>query len=153
MPLLIASGRGLVAFTSASGAVHYSMGPAYGAHKAGIDKLAADMAVDLRAARAPVSTVSIWMGAVLTDRLQAIIDSDREKYGHLLETSETPEFTGHVIWALANAPDLAELSGQTVIGAEMALKYGIVDEGGRQPPSIRDTHKVAPREPYGVAFS
>jgi NAD(P)-dependent dehydrogenase (short-subunit alcohol dehydrogenase family) len=69
MPLLIASGKGLVAFTSASGAVHYSMGPAYGAHKAGLDKLAADMAVDFDHAKAPVTAVSIWMGAVLTDRL------------------------------------------------------------------------------------
>jgi hypothetical protein len=40
------------------------------------------------------------------------------------------------------------LSGQTVIGAEMAVKYGIKDEGGRQPPSYRDTHKVAPHINY-----
>ena len=75
MPLLIAAGKGLVAFTSASGAVHYSMGPAYGAHKAGLDKLAADMAVDFKRARVDVTAVSIWMGAVLTDRLKGIIAS------------------------------------------------------------------------------
>ena len=34
-------------FTSASGAVHYVYGPAYGAHKASMDKMAADMAIDL----------------------------------------------------------------------------------------------------------
>ena len=45
-----------------------------------------------------------------------------------------------------------ELSGQTVIGAEMAVKYGIKDEGGRQPPSFRDLHKVAPRQQYPVIF-
>jgi len=32
------------------------------------------------------------------------------------------------------------MSGQTVIGAAMAVKYGIVDEGGTQPPSCRATH-------------
>ena len=148
MPLLMASGRGLVVFTSASGAVHYSMGPAYGAHKAGIDKLAADMAVDFQLVRAPVTAVSIWMGAVLTDRLRGIIDSDREKYGQFLNTAETPEFTGHVVWGMYQDPALAELNGQTLIGAEMARKYGIVDAGGRQPPSFRDTHKVAPRVQY-----
>jgi hypothetical protein len=88
------------------------------------------------------------MGAVLTDRLKAIIAADRATYGHLEQTSETPEFTGHVIWALYNDPKLMELSGQTVIGAEMAVKYGIKDEGGRQPPSYRDTHKVEPRVQY-----
>ena len=40
------------------------------------------------------------------------------------------------------------MSGQTVIGAEMAVKYGITDAGGRQPPSYRDAYKVAPRVQY-----
>lgn len=150
MPLLIASGRSLIAFTSASGAVHYSMGPAYGAHKAGLDKLAADMAVDFRRARVGVTAVSIWMGAVLTDRLKGIIAADPSRFGNLEATSETPEFTGHVLWAMFEDPALAEHNGQTVIGAEMARKYGIADEGGRQPPSFRDTHNVAPRVQYPV---
>ena len=150
MPLLIAAGKGLVVFTSASGAVHYSMGPAYGAHKAGLDKLAADMAVDFKRARVGVTAVSIWMGAVLTDRLKGIIAADRENLGHFEASGETPEFTGHVVWALFKDPALAELNGQTVIGAEMAVKYRFTDEGGRQPPSFRDTHKVEPRVQYPV---
>ncbi|MDB5970378.1 MAG: family NAD(P)-dependent oxidoreductase [Hydrocarboniphaga sp.] len=147
-PTMIAQDRGLIVFTSASGAVHYSMGPAYGAHKAGLDKLAADMAVDFRQARSKVAALSIWMGTVLTDRLKGIIAADRAKYGHLEASAETPEFTGHVIWALYHDPQLSELCGQTVIGAEMAVKYGIQDEGGRQPPSYRDTHQVVPRVQY-----
>jgi hypothetical protein len=35
-----------------------------------------------------------------------------------------------------------------VIGAEMAVKYGFTDVEGRQPPSYRDTHKIAPRVQY-----
>jgi NAD(P)-dependent dehydrogenase (short-subunit alcohol dehydrogenase family) len=145
-PMMTASRRGLMAFTSGGGAVHYVFGPAYGAQKAGQDKLAADMAVDLK--DYDVAAVSVWMGAVLTDRLQAVIDSDPEKYGYLLNTSETPEFTGHVIWALYSDPERMELSGQTVIGAEMAMRYGFTDEAGRQPPSYRNTHKVEPRVQY-----
>lgn len=145
-PTLVEQRRGLVVFTSASGAVHYVYGPAYGAHKAGMDKFAADMAVDFR--DFGVAAISIWMGALLTDRLKAIIAADREKYGYLEAMAETPEFTGHVIWALYNDPELMELSGQTLIGAELAVKYGITDEGGRQPPSFRDTHKVEPRVQY-----
>jgi NAD(P)-dependent dehydrogenase (short-subunit alcohol dehydrogenase family) len=145
-PLMVQQKRGLVIFTSASGAVHYVYGPAYGAHKAGMDKFAADMAVDFK--DFGVAAISIWMGALLTDRLKSIIAADPEKYGYLQEQIETPEFTGHVIWALFNDPKLMELSGQTVIGAEMAVKYGIKDAGGRQPPSFRDTHKVAPHVQY-----
>ena len=147
-PTMVAQRRGLVIFTSGAGAVHYVFGPAYGAHKAGMDKFAADMAVDFKDFN--VAALSIWMGAVLTDRLKAVINSDREKFGYLENTAETAEFTGHIIWALYNDPKLMELSGQTVIGAEMAVKYGIKDEGGRQPPSYRDTIKVAPHVQYPV---
>jgi NAD(P)-dependent dehydrogenase (short-subunit alcohol dehydrogenase family) len=145
-PTMVEQRHGLVIFTSASGAVHYVYGPAYGAHKAGMDKFAADMAVDFK--DFDVAAISIWMGALLTDRLKAIIAADREKFGYLEPMVETPEFTGHVIWALYNDPKLLELSGQTLIGAELAVKYGIQDEGGRQPPSFRDTHKVEPRIQY-----
>jgi NAD(P)-dependent dehydrogenase (short-subunit alcohol dehydrogenase family) len=145
-PTFVEQRHGLVIFTSASGAVHYVYGPAYGAHKAGMDKFAADMAVDFK--DFDVAAISIWMGALLTDRLKAIIAADREKFGYLEPMVETPEFTGHVIWALYSDPKLMEFSGQTLIGAELAVKYGIKDEGGRQPPSFRDTHKVEPRVQY-----
>lgn len=61
---------------------------------------------------------------------------------------ETPEFTGHIIWALYNDPNLAALSGQTLIGAELARQYGLTDAGGKQPPSYRETHGVAPFVQY-----
>jgi NAD(P)-dependent dehydrogenase (short-subunit alcohol dehydrogenase family) len=145
-PLLVAQKRGLVIFTSASGAVHYVFDPAYGAHKAGMDKLAADMAVDFKPFG--VAALSIWMGPLLAERLKALIASHPEKFAKLADTAETPEFTGHIIWALYNDPALMELTGQTVIGAEMAVKYGIKDAGGRQPPSYRVTHSVEPRVQY-----
>ena len=145
-PMMVAQGNGLIVFTSGSGAVHYVYGPAYGAHKASQDKMAADMAVDL--AGTGVGTVSIWMGALLTDRLKAVIASDRTKYGYLDNIVETPELTGHIVWALLNDPELAALSGQTFIGAELARTYGLTDAGGRQPPSYRDTSGVAPHVQY-----
>lgn len=137
-PLMLEQGSGLIVFTSSSGSVHYCLGPAYGAHKAGLDKLAADMAVDFSAHG--ITTLSIWMGALKTERVTQLIASDPEKFRALEETLETPEFTGHVIAALFNDAELAAFSGQTLIGAETALHYGIQDAGGRQPPSCRDTH-------------
>jgi NAD(P)-dependent dehydrogenase (short-subunit alcohol dehydrogenase family) len=64
-PMLTEQRKGLVIFTSASGSVHYVFGPAYGAHKAGLDKFAADMAVDFKPFN--VASISIWMGALLSD--------------------------------------------------------------------------------------
>lgn len=146
-PLLVAQGRGLIAFTSSPGGVCYMHGPAYGAQKAGVDKMAADMAVDFHGTG--VSTLSIWMGILLTERFRAAFDGHPEALAKTAEHAETPEFTGHVINALYRDPDLAQLSGRTVIGAEIAQRYGITDEDGRQPPSHRDM-MGDPREPSSV---
>ena len=145
-PLMLPRSKGLVVFTSSSGAVHYAFGPAYGVPKAGTDKMAADMAVDFKGVG--IAAVSIWMGSLLTDRVRKIIASNPEKLGHILGSAETPELTGNVIWALYNDPDLMGVSGQTLIGAELAVKYGIKDEDGRQPPSYRDLFDVHPHQQY-----
>ncbi len=62
-PLMVPNGKGLVAFTSSSGSVHYMFGPAYGVAKAGTDKMAADMAVDFK--DHGIAAISIWMGTLL----------------------------------------------------------------------------------------
>ena len=143
-PLLLRAGRGLIAFTSSPGSVCYMHGPAYGAQKAGVDKMAADMAVDF--AGTAVHTVSIWMGILLTERMRAAFDGKPEALAAFAEHAETPQFTGRLIDALYRDPERAELSGHTVIAAELAARYGITDEGGRRPPSHRGV-LGAPREP------
>lgn len=143
-PLMLPQRKGLVAFSSSSGASHYAFGPAYGVPKAATDKMAADMAFDFR--EFGIAAVSIWMGSLLTDRVRKIIASKPEKFGHILQSAETPELTGHVLWALYNDADLMNVSGQTLIGAELAVKYGISDEDGRQPPSYRDLYDVHPHQ-------
>ena len=144
--MMVPRGEGLIAFTSASGAAHYVYGPGYGAHKAGQDKMAFDMGVDL--ADTGVTAVSIWMGALMTDRLQAVIDADPDKYGYLVDILETPGFTGHVLWAIWSDPKRDTYNGKTVIGAEVAKEYGFTDEGGKQPPSYRETHGVWPLQQF-----
>ncbi len=147
-PVMVRQDKGLIVFTSAPGAVHYCLGPAYGAHKAGVDKMAADMGVDFQDAGSHVAALSIWMGSLATDRLLALMASAPDKFKHLEGTIESPEYTGHIIWGLFNDPDLDKLNGQTVIGAEMGRKYGIPDIGGAYPPSVRDMHHCAPPEQY-----
>lgn len=143
-PLLVAGGRGLIAFVSSYGAGCYMHGPAYGAQKAGCDKLAADMAVDLEGTG--VDALSLWLGPQRTERT-AIAGGERaDQYEAFLAQAETPEFNGRVIHALLNDPALASLSGQTLVTAELAPGYGISEEGGRLPPSYRE-QLGAPRVP------
>jgi NAD(P)-dependent dehydrogenase (short-subunit alcohol dehydrogenase family) len=146
-PLLLRAERGLIVFTSSPGSVCYMHGPAYGAQKAGVDKMAADMAVDFRGTN--VATVSVWMGILLTERMRAAFAEKPAALAAFAEHAETPEFTGRIIDALYRDPGLADLSGQTVIGAELAARYGITDDGGRRPPSHRGA-LGAPRVPSDV---
>ena len=135
-PIMVRQKRGLIVFSSSFGSVCYMHGAAYGAQKAGVDKFAADMAVDLKPHN--VAAISIWLGPLKTERTARAAKERPDQYGHFMEIGETPEFSGHVIHALYNDPNLMALSGQTLIGAEAGLKYGIKDEGGKQPPSYRN---------------
>ena len=146
-PLMVEAGRGLIAFTSSPRSVCYMHGPAYGAQKAGIDEMAADMAVDFEGTG--VMTISVWMGIPLTEKFRNAVDRDREALARTAERAETPEFTGHLIDALWRDPELAELTGQTLIGVELAARYDIHDAEGRGPPSHREM-LGAPRTPSTV---
>lgn len=134
-PLLLANGEGLIVNTSSFGGRIYMHGPAYGAGKAAVDKMAHDMAVDFRPHN--VTVVSIWMGLLLTDRSRQVFDAEPEKYADLVATAETPEFTGRVIDALALDPQRMEKSGKVLIGAELGAEYGVADANGSIPLSHR----------------
>ena len=87
-PLLTARERALMVFTSSPGSVCYMHGPAYGAQKAGVDKMAADMAVDFRGTG--VATVSIWMGILLTERLRRAFDGRPDGARRLRRSGRNP---------------------------------------------------------------
>ena len=133
-PLMIGTGGSLMAHISFYGAVSYFHGPAYGAAKAGTDKMSFDMAVDLRPHN--VASVSIWPGFILSDMLKSY---PREQLPPSVAASlpnfETPEFTGLVIERLWRDPERMALSGEALIGAELGLRFGIKDLDGKQPIS------------------
>jgi NAD(P)-dependent dehydrogenase (short-subunit alcohol dehydrogenase family) len=137
-PMMAAAGKGLIASISFYGAVSYFHGAAYGAAKAGTDKMMADMAVDL--APHGVAAIAYWPGFILTDEVKAMPpEMIPEDLRAMLPMWETPEFTGLVIDALYHDPGLMALSGQALIGAELAERYGIKDLDGKQPISYRTT--------------
>lgn len=133
--MMVPRGGGLIAFGSSFGGSCYMHGPAYGAQKAGVDKFAHDMEHDLRGTG--VSAVSIWMGPLVTERSLIARDTNPEQYEGFIESAENPEFTAHILDAIAIAPNRAELSGRTLIGAEIAKELGVTDRG-KDRPSYRD---------------
>jgi len=120
-PKMIEQGFGLIVNISSSGATGYHMNVAYGAGKAGVDKLSHDMAHELRPHN--VAALSIWPGLVGTERiLDALPEPFREKF-----QCESPIFTGRAIAALLADPKIMDKSGTRHIVAELAQEYGFTD--------------------------
>jgi NAD(P)-dependent dehydrogenase (short-subunit alcohol dehydrogenase family) len=149
-PLMVRTGGGLIVFTSSYGGRIYMHGPAYGAGKAGVDKMAMDMAIDLR--EHDVAVVSLWLGFVRTERNEPLFqhpDAMKGPYGKFLANAESPDFIGRVISAMHADEKRMERSGRVLIAAELAEELGIREADGRQPRSNRDA-LGAPPEPSPV---
>lgn len=146
--MMVKQGSGVIAFGSSFGGSCYMHGPAYGAQKAGVDKFAHDMEHDLRGTG--VIAVSIWMGPLVTERSLIAQKTNPEQYEGFIDAAENPEFTAHIIDAIAKAPNREELSGQTLIGAEIAKELGVTDRG-REKPSYREMlGSPRPKNPAAV---
>jgi len=98
---------------------------AYGVSKAATDKLTADMAVELRPHG--VAVVSLYPGLVRTEKvMEAAAWLD-------LSNSESPEFVGRAVAALAADDDVLRHSGRVLVAAQLAAEYGFTDVDGKQP--------------------
>ena len=146
--IMVPQGSGLIGMVSSFGASCYMHGPAYGAQKAGLDKLAHDMEHDLRGSG--VAAVSIWLGPQVTERALIAREVNPEQYEGFMAMAENPEFTGHILDAVLAALNRAELSGQTLIGAEIARELGITDRGKDRPSHREMLGSPRPKNPAAV---
>ena len=156
-PTMVAQRSGLIANISSIGAVSYLHSVAYGTAKAGLDKLAADLAYEL--APHGVSVLSLWPGLVRTELiLSQCRDNGRGGLEMVLPRhegdespeqaidlviSESPRFTGRTIAALFSDEKLKDKTGRAFACAELALEYGFTDLDGSQPPVIRNQDDAA----------
>jgi dehydrogenase/reductase SDR family member 1 len=124
-PLMIAQRSGLIANISFFAAQKDNAGVAYGAAKAATDRLAATMAYELREHN--VAAVSIYPGLVRTESVLKAGDFFD------LSNSESPQFIGRAVAALAADPQRMQKSGQVLVAAALALEYGFTDIDGKQP--------------------
>lgn len=127
---------GLIVGLSGYVGVNYTFGPIFGTTKCAVDRMARDMAIELKPH--DVAAVSLWQGFTFTERakenLRTVPGLDKMLRS---DAGSSPEFPGRVIAALAADPKLMEKSGGTFINAELAEEYGITDVDGRKIPSQR----------------
>jgi len=127
-PLMIERGAGLIVNVSSFAGLRYSGDVVYGVAKAATDRLASDMAEELR--EHGVACVSLYPGLVRTESILAAGVFD-------LSNSESPQFVGRAVAVLAADPDVLARTGQVLVAAELAEEYGFVDTDGTRPHSIR----------------
>ena len=100
-------------------------GVGYGVAKAADDRMAATMAHELRPH--DVAAVSLYPGLVRTESVLATAEYFD------MSNSESPQFIGRAVAALAADPRMLEKSGQILVAAALALEYGFTDVDGKQP--------------------
>ena len=100
----------------------------YGVSKAATDKMTQDMAHELK--EYGVAVVSLYPGLVRTEKVM-------EAAAYLdLSNSESPQFIGRAVAALATDPSILALTGSVVVAAACAERYGFVDVDGRRPKAL-----------------
>ena len=135
-PLMLANRSGLIVNVSSSGAVSYGHNVVYGVGKAAVDRMSADMAIELHGTG--VSVVSLWPGLVRTELLDLGAQTEGDEIfielpgeGRFdLSGAESPRFLGRAVVALYGCADIVERSGKPFSSAALARELGFTDLDG-----------------------
>src|SRR6266508_2796503 len=123
--MMVEQKSGLIVNISYWAAQKYMSNVSYGAAKAAVDKMSADMAHE--AEKFNIAVISLYPGLVRTEHVL------RDAQYFDMSNSESPQFTGRVIAALANDANIMNKTGQVLVVAALAEEYGIQDIDGKQP--------------------
>ena len=124
-PGMVARRRGLIVNLSHWAAQKHLGNVAYGVSKAATDKMTAHMAAELQSHG--VAVVSLYPGMVRTEKVMASaawLD---------LSNSESPQFIGRAVAALAADSDVMRHTGKVLVAAALAQDYGFNDVDGKSP--------------------
>jgi dehydrogenase/reductase SDR family protein 1 len=123
--MMVSQHNGLIVNISFWSAQKHVGNVPYGVSKAATNKLTSDMADELREHN--VAVVSLYPGLVRTEKVLAAAS-------YLdLSNSESPQFIGRAVAALATDKNVLQKSGRVLIAAELAQEYGFTDIDGRTP--------------------
>ena len=99
--------------------------PAYNTSKVAVDRLSSEMAHLLKAHH--IAVVSLYPGLVRTENVL------KNAQWFDMSNSQSPQFTGRAIVALAADPDVMAKSGQALVVAKLADDYNFDDIDGKRP--------------------
>jgi NAD(P)-dependent dehydrogenase (short-subunit alcohol dehydrogenase family) len=134
--IMVPQQSGLIVALSGYVGVTYTYDVIFGTCKSGADRMARDMAIELKPHG--VASLSLWQGFTYTERAKENLKTVPGMASQLNSAvGSSVEFPGRVIAALAADTDVMKRSGGTFINAELAQEYGITDIDGKIIPSLR----------------
>jgi NAD(P)-dependent dehydrogenase (short-subunit alcohol dehydrogenase family) len=130
-PLMIAQPGGLIVSTVAWAYDEYLRNVYYDLSKAAVIRMTCGMAHDLR--QHGIATIAVAPGFMRTERILAA----HAAHPFDLSITESPEYLGRAIRALAEDANIMNKSGQLFTVGDLAQEYGFTDVDGRQPAAFR----------------
>ena len=130
-PLMLQQGSGLIVSTVAWAYDAYLGNLLYDSAKAAIIRIAFGMAHELRPHG--VAALALAPGFMRTERVLAA----HEQTPFDLSATESSEYLGRAVAALAADPAVLARSGQFLTVGDLARSYGFTDADGRQPEAFR----------------
>eukprot|EP00658_Telonema_sp_P-2_P012878 TRINITY_DN14900_c0_g1_i4.p1 TRINITY_DN14900_c0_g1~~TRINITY_DN14900_c0_g1_i4.p1 ORF type:complete len:387 (-),score=69.41 TRINITY_DN14900_c0_g1_i4:411-1571(-) len=154
VPLMQRAGEGMIVNTNSPGCVLYALNVAYGMGKCAIDKMTADMAMELGGAGGRIQVASWWAHApIQSEHMQhgaldgnmtsrrgippgaaGVVPNFSSMYPTAL--SGTLEFEGRALTWFVRDQERAQFSGMAVSSSMAGARYGLVDNRGIRPPSV-----------------
>jgi NAD(P)-dependent dehydrogenase (short-subunit alcohol dehydrogenase family) len=128
-PMMIARRRGLIVHISFWDRDRFAANLFYDVAKVAMNRMAFGMAREL--AEHLVAVVALSPGFMRTERVLAAHTAAE------LAGTESPEYVGRAVAALAADPNILERSGRILTAAGCAREYGFTDIDGTQPEPFR----------------
>jgi NAD(P)-dependent dehydrogenase (short-subunit alcohol dehydrogenase family) len=123
--LMVERSSGLIVNISSRGGLEYLFSTAYGVSKAGVDRMARDMAQELIGHG--VAALSLAPGAVRTEFVREALGKGAVELD--VNALQSPRFIGRCIAALAMDPDILEKTGGRFRVEDLAKEYRFTDPG------------------------
>ena len=138
-PIMIEQEQGLIISTVAWDQDKYLGNLFYDVAKHAIVRMVRGMARELKTHN--VVALAVAPGFVRTERVMAALSKDPN---FRLQVTESPEYTGRTVTALAADANVLEKSGKVYRVGDLAKEYGFLDIDGRQVPpfSLPDSYNL-----------
>jgi NAD(P)-dependent dehydrogenase (short-subunit alcohol dehydrogenase family) len=134
-PLMLRQNRGLIVNITGWVDGVYLGNVFYDAAKSAINRITFGMAQELERHAHGIAAVALTPGFIRTERVVAAFDSARiEGYEHF---TESPEYVGRAVAALAADSNVLEKSGRTLTTGDLAREYEFTDVDGRLIPAFK----------------